>query len=270
MIRRLVTFGTPQYLHRQYLLGASATHAGAVGSHLHFSPGALRKEGFHRLFPNIRFSERGAGFWAWKPFVIHLALRDLDHGEAVIYCDVGRTLPLKIIDTKLAVLLQWMADRKQDVLPGIKIPWHGPMSRWTKRDAFHFTGRDESRFHDAVQVQASFSIWRKTPASEKLLSQWLEWCRDRRLISDDPSTCGLPELPDFKEHRHDQSLLGLLCTSESLNALDLGPTAPQFDEKNPAAVARFLGAHPEKMPFWITMMRQSLEALERKIRRQRQ
>jgi hypothetical protein len=38
----------------------------------------------------------------------------------------------------------------------------------------------------------------------------MELVRQVRLITDLPSTCGLPEFPDFKSHRHDQSLFSLL------------------------------------------------------------
>ncbi len=39
------------------------------------------------------------------------------------------------------------------------------------------------------------------------LREWLEYCSDLRVITDDPNTCGLPNLDGFRSHRHDQSIL---------------------------------------------------------------
>jgi hypothetical protein len=63
---------------------------------------------------------------------------------------------------------------------------------------------------------------------------------DRQMISDDLSQCGLPELPDFHEHRHDQSLLSLVCLKRGLQGMDLGLDEPIFDPKHPTEVAKIL------------------------------
>jgi hypothetical protein len=36
-------------------------------------------------------------------------------------------------------------------------------------------------------------------------------CEDVRMVSDLPNTQGLPNLPSFSDHRHDQSLLTILA-----------------------------------------------------------
>lgn len=268
MIDTLVTFGTLQYAHRQYILGTSAIKAGVVRRHIPFTPARLNQTDFAKRFPSVRLYERGAGFWAWKPFIIRAALDNVKLGDSVLYCDVGRTFPIKALDVRLDPLLDWMEQYRQAVLPGVSIPWHGPMSRWTKRDAFALTGCDSSIYSESPQIQASFSIWKRAPAAECILSQWMEWCTDRRLVSDDSNTCGLPELPDFKEHRHDQSLLSLLCIRESIRPLYLGPNPPSFDEKNPSAIAHSMGVSREKLPLSLRCLISSMEALERAVRPQ--
>jgi hypothetical protein len=185
--------------------------------------------------------ERGGGWWVWKPFLILKELEKLKDGEWLLYCDVGRIYPLKLIDLPLSNLVLWAEQRGQPCMPGINIPWSGSMSRWTKRDAFVLTGTDKPECHAASPIQASFSLWKKCPESESFVSQWLEWCADRRMVTDDPNTCGIDNLPDFQEHRHDQSLLTLLCLKEGLQGVDLGAMRPAFDEKNPSLVAGVLG-----------------------------
>src|SRR5205823_2371810 len=44
--------------------------------------------------------------------------------------------------------------------------------------------------------------------------------RDRRCITDDMNECGLPNLPRFREHRHDQSILTNLCVKHKISSLE--------------------------------------------------
>ena len=160
--------------------------------------------------------------------------------DLVFYCDVGRTYPFKLLTPCLPPLLQWMKDRKQSVLPGVEIPWDGPMSVWTKRDAFVFTGMDDASAYEAAPVQASFSLWKAGDESRRFVRQWMDWCKDRRLLTDDPSVCGMEELPDYRDHRHDQSLLTLCCLKEGIKGLSLGRQKPPIDSKHPSEVAKWL------------------------------
>ncbi len=55
-----------------------------------------------------------------------------------------------------------------------------------------------------------------TPWACALVAEWLESCRDRRVLTDEPNTCGLPNLPGFVDHRHDQSVLSLQAGRRNL------------------------------------------------------
>jgi hypothetical protein len=252
---RLLTYASGRYEPRRKLLVASACAAGATDEARSYTPKDLGQLGFMRRCPAILLSERGGGWWSWKPFLILHELKQMRDGEWLLYCDVGRTYPLKLIDRQLSNLVLWAEERRQPCMPGLSIPWTGPMSRWTKRDAFVLTGLDQPEYHAAAPIQASFSLWKKCPESEAFVSQWLEWCADRRMVTDDPNTCGVDNLPDFQDHRHDQSLLTLLCHREGIQALELGETHPGFDEKNPSQVAKALGEFRSSMGFKIHAIR---------------
>lgn len=240
----LVTYGTRRFRHRQAILGWSARLNGEVAGITHWNPEKLLSSGFQQRCPDISLQERGGGWWAWKPFVILRQLEMLNEGEWLLYCDIGRTFPLKLIDHPLANLVHWTETKRQPCMPGVNIPQNGAMSCWTKRDAFILTDMDRPENHCASPIQASFSLWKKCPEAIALAEQWLDWCADRRLVTDDPNTCGVANLPDFREHRHDQSLLTLLCLRQGIQALDLGDKAPCFDEKNPARVANAMANAP--------------------------
>jgi hypothetical protein len=236
----LVTFATPRFSHRQLFLGWSALANKVVDSVTHWTPKKLLAAGFENRCPRIRLSERGSGFYAWKPFIIQKKLEAAPEGDIVFYCDVGRTFPYKLLSGSLQVFLDWMKTHKQSIMPGIQIPWNGPMSIWTKRDAFVATSLDTPSVHATAPIQASFSIWINGLDSKEIVAEWMNLSAQRQLISDDPSKLGFPELPDFYEHRHDQSLLSLVYLKHGIQGMDIGCDMPSVDAKHPSEVAGLL------------------------------
>jgi hypothetical protein len=237
----LVTFATPRFRHRQLLLGWSALANRVVDSVTHWTPQALLAAGFKSKCPRIELNERGSGFYAWKPFIIQKKLAEAPEGDIVFYCDVGRTFPYKLLKGSLRFFLDWLENHQQSVIPGVKIPWNGPMSKWTKRDAFAAMGMDLPQIHAASPIQASFSFWINNLDSKKIIEEWMNLSAQRQLISDDSSVMGLPELPGFHEHRHDQSLLSLVCLKHGFKGMNLGKEEPMIDVKHPSDVAKFFG-----------------------------
>jgi len=205
-----------------------------------WTPNKLKEAGFYEVVPDISLNERGSGFWSWKPFIIQKKIKEVPEGDIVLYCDVGRFFPYRVLEQSLAPFLAWMERKGQEVMPGVLIPWHGPMSAWTKRDAFFQTGMDRDEIYRKIPIEATFSIWKCGSQSKRLVSLWMSYCSERRLLSDDPSTCGLPELVNYKEHRHDQSLLSLCCFKEKIDGIYLGETMPNYDYRTPTQVSRIL------------------------------
>jgi len=258
----LVTFATLRFRHRQLFLGWSALANKVVASVTHWTPGKLLAARFEDRCPAIKLSERGSGFYAWKPFIIQKKLAESPEGDIVFYCDVGRTFPYKLLSGSLQVFLDWMQKHEQTVMPGINIPWGGPMSKWTKRDAFVSMSMDSPQVHSSSPIQASFSIWINTPNSKNIINEWLALSADRQMISDDPTQSGLPELPDFHEHRHDQSLLSLVCLKRGLQGVDLGVDEPIFDPKHPTEISKFLSGKKNKLSLKGTLVERFARVIE--------
>ncbi len=233
----LVSYATPKFRHRQLLLAASGKANDIIQSVTSWTSSKLAKSQFPELAPDISLNERGSGFWAWKPFIILQALQKIPAGDIVLYSDVGRKFPYIILDRPVDGFIKWLNEHNQDMVPGVMIPWNGPMSMWTKRDALIATSMDRQEIHQATPIQASFSFWRNTPQTRQFVKEWLSLCIQRKLVSDDPSADGLIELSDFKEHRHDQSLLNLCCIKHGIKGVDLGPDCPNFNERDPGMIA---------------------------------
>ena len=270
MAFHLVSYATAKYRHRQIFLAASAKANGIVESVRSWTPSSIASSEFPKLAPDIHLSERGSGFWAWKPFIIQQALESLPDGEIVFYCDAGRKYPYILLDTPLDAFVPWMDENHQDIMPGISIPWSGPMSMWTKYDAFAGTGIDSESIRKAAPIQASFSFWRNSPQTRNFLDEWLSWCCQRSLISDDPSTGVKIESSDFKGHRHDQSLLNLCCHKHGIHGLNIGLSEPDWNTRDPSQVIKqVFGAKANCKPWGkaAALAAIPLQATEKAIRR---
>jgi len=235
----LVIFGTPKFYHRQILLGLSAKLNNVVTTVTAWSPKKLLSEGFSDVVREVRLNERGSGYWSWKPFIIQKKLNQVPDGDIVFYCDVGRRYPFTLLDQPITPFLNWMDLMGQDMMPGVENTWDGPVKFWAKRDALLYTNMDRVDVHEATIIQAGFSFWRAGVKSREFIATWMDLCAKRHLVSDDPSVCGLPELPEFREHRHDQSLLTLLCLKEGLAGLRFIEGKPAFQSGSPSEVSKY-------------------------------
>ncbi|NBU71451.1 MAG: hypothetical protein EBS53_08390 [Bacteroidetes bacterium] len=264
----LVSFATPQFRHRQIILGLSGRLNRVVDTVTDWTPRKLQSAGFQEVIPEISLKERGAGFWSWKPFIIQKRLNEVPEGDVVLYCDVGRIYPFKLLDQSVEPFVNWMLSHGQEIMPGIEIPWDGPISQWTKRDALVALDMDREEILEATPIQASFSIWRAGSKSRDFAAKWMGLCSQRKLISDDPSICKLGEHPGFQENRHDQALLSLLCMKEGLRGVSLGQKRPPLDSRNPSEVSRmvFGGNRVRNSGRAFKFLVLPLEVMEQKLR----
>lgn len=159
----------------------------------------------------ILSESRGAGYWLWKPQIILQELKTLNHGDLLVYSDAGRSsyYQFRRFPNKLAV-----EAREKGFLLGPTICQHGPMSKWTKRDAFVLMNMDRPEIYELPPIQATWSFWTNSKESTDFLEKWLSYCSDPRILTDMENTQGFNNLSDFVDHRHDQSILTLLAHKE--------------------------------------------------------
>ena len=81
---------------------------------------------------------------------------------------------------------------------------------FTKRDAFILMGVDTKFYRDTNQYMAGIQIYKKSDFTVKFIKEWLFYCQDQRIITDDQNTLGKPNYEGFIENRHDQTVLSLL------------------------------------------------------------
>jgi hypothetical protein len=153
---------------------------------------------------------KGAGYWLWKPYIILNKLNNLDSGDILLYCDSG------ISQIKsLSPIFEHM--QYHDVAMFLINDGLGDERDACKRDALILMNCDESKFWTksknvhSGQYGASYIFFRKSDATVQCVKEWLNFSQDYRIISDEPNTLGIDNYQQFNAHRHDQSILSLLC-----------------------------------------------------------
>jgi protein O-GlcNAc transferase len=220
---------------------AESAGVGGINHVITWSRARLEATDFYRENEAVLTNPRGSGFWLWKPYIILEALHSAGPDDVIVYWDVGQVRPYTFTRS-IAPLLRWC--RQHDgMLPGVPVL---PQGNWTKRDCFHYMGCDAPPYWKALQIQATFSLWSGRAAGE-FVAEWLNWCKDRRCLTDEPNQCGLPNLPGFYEHRHDQAVLTNLCLKKRVQAPPALSIPPGLWTKNINVWSELLDELPGKV-----------------------
>jgi len=178
-------------------------------------------QSYARFFEN----KRGNGLWVWKPFIILDAVSKIEFGDYLIYSDAGAAYI-----NKVSYLISSMEKEKCDIMPFSITPKE---SQWSKRDAFVLMGCDEKDIIESPQMCATYLVIKKTPDAVRILEEYMKYCSDYRIMSDDCSVLG-ENYEGFIENRHDQTVWSLLCKKEGIKPFrdpsEFGLLLDEFDK----------------------------------------
>lgn len=157
---------------------------------------------------------RGSGFG--NPITSYQTLLNADEGDIIVYADAGVAFtgdpePLFDLCRKEGGILLFAGHYEDLSAPGPSIN-----RLWTKRDCFILMDADEEPYYSAQHFDASIMVFERNETSLSFVKEFLAYCRNPAIITDDPLTCGEPNLPEFIDHRHDQSVLSILATKKGL------------------------------------------------------
>jgi hypothetical protein len=149
------------------------------------------------------YDKRGGGYWSWKPYIILDAVKNNLDYDLFIYMDVNLYLLVKphIFLNKIINVL------KNKLMCFREYPEKNYI--WTKRDCFIRMECDKNKYWNSMQVNASMVAFMNKIESINFIKEWSEYCMDIYCVADYPSELG-KNLPGFKDHRHDQSILSIL------------------------------------------------------------
>jgi hypothetical protein len=153
-----------------------------------------------------RFKYRGFGYWMWKSHIIAEILKQLDEDDIIFYADAGCLLNYK---AKIR-FQQYVELVKKNEMGLLVFEQNLQENKFTKSDVFSFFNvLDNKAITNSNQIWAGAFFLRKTKCSIEFIEKWKGTCHHHfNLINDKPSIT--PNLTDFIEHRHDQSVFSVL------------------------------------------------------------
>lgn len=208
-----ISYGNNNYNKSLDLLEKTSLEIGGIETFIRYTEDWLKTTEFYKKNVFILSKPRGNGYFIWKPFIILESFKTLEEGDVVLYTDAG----LNVIQN-LSPLFEIIENNKDSIiifkLPAVGVSHHKNKA-WTKRDAFILTNCDSEKYWNADMGNGAVSLWKKTEKNIQLLNEWLKYLRDPRISSDDINMCG-PNFLEFKDHRHDQSVLSILSVKYNL------------------------------------------------------
>lgn len=171
-------------------------------------------------------SKRGYGFMSWKPLVINTIMDKMNDGDVLLYSDVGchinpngktkffeyvgKAKEHDIWVTQLEIKNQ----EKCYISPQSVMYGTLPETEWTKADTIKlFEGKIPEKEFKNGQLQSTNLLLVKNAYTKSIIDQWQKLMTIENLHYFDDSPSILPNYPNFKENRHDQSMLSLLLKS---------------------------------------------------------
>jgi len=161
----------------------------------------------------ISNNKRGYGFWLWKPYIILRLMEQMEDGDILLYLDSGCEVDYRSKQNFISLFEQV----KKDYIigtHGLKNGWWE--KEWNKIDILIHMGMLNDDILNSAQRQAGTNMYLKCEKTVDLVKEWYEIAAsyNYHLIDDSPSIS--PNLPSFKEHRHDQSIFSLLTKKHDL------------------------------------------------------
>lgn len=202
----LISFGDQKYRKSLDLLKETSEKIGNA-KFIEYNDAWLQTTDFYYKNKYILDQPRGAGYWIWKPHIILDTFNKMSDNDVLIYTDAG----VKVI-SDLTPLFDLCQEKGLLLfkLPDNGVPqFYHVAKRWTKKDCFILMQADEEKYWNAPMTNGAVSVWQKNEFNVNLLTEWQKYLRNPQIITDSPSMFGVNDL-NFRDHRHDQSVLSIL------------------------------------------------------------
>lgn len=173
-------------------------------------------------------SNRGYGYWFWKPFFLKKIMNEINEGDIVHYLDIGCHIQNK--NNRFYDYLDLIFDNEKWI---VTFQYHDNNNQFakdisfSKREEFKYTKADLFEYYNFLenkdithtpQFWAGSFFLAKKPNSLNFLDQWLKVFKENINLIDDSSST-IKNFDGFLENRHDQSVFSLLCKKNNIKSL---------------------------------------------------
>ena len=213
---------------------------------------------------------KGFGYWVWKPQIILQTLRQMKECDLLLYMDAGchfNKHGIKRLNeyfeiaiqspTGMVVFQEAKESENKNLAVGILLE-----SMWTKGDVFDFFSvRDNKEIYATGQMVGGIHVIKKCKESENIFSCWLDVFKyNFNLIDDSPSVS--PNFPDFIRHRHDQSIISIICKKNNIPSI----SAAELWQKDWKKLKAYpILAKRDKDLGFLMWMKQKIKGVHRRI-----
>ncbi len=187
-------------------------------------------------------SAKGGGFWFHKSLLLRHHLDLYDEGDFLVYTDIDR-MDVFQLGTVHAVV-KAIAQRRDDL--SMELVGNAPQATFTKEDVLTAFNASQT-LRQTPQTLANLIVIRNTPTMKRLMDAWIDCVSDWHMVSDEPSV--LPNAPQYFDHRHDQSILGLLIKTLMIKQSVVGPPARPYHYLGEIVTFRFKHGVEPACPF---------------------
>lgn len=207
---KILSFATEKYILSQNKL---IDHLNRIGlkNQINLTDKNLDKN-FVKEYESFFMEKRGYGYWIWKPFLMLQEIKNLNDDEILLYIDSSDLPNISFFNF---VIKHFQTEK-------ILLINRGYINEnWTKRDCFIYMNCDTEECHKMTHIECGVIAVKNNELCVELLTDWFHFMKNKQILDDSPNLLGLPNLPNFKEHRHDQSILTNLSFLKKINSVNV-------------------------------------------------
>jgi hypothetical protein len=206
----LLNYANGKFLESQFKNSQSGL---AAGFNVVYQMGAADIESYFSIAHSDILSEkRGAGYWLWKPYFIKRILNTLSENDILFYADSG-----SVFIRRMEPIFQAVTSDPRGII-AFRLAGSHIEKEYTKRDLLKYMDMTAPEYSNTPQRMASFMCFRGTDEAKRIVSHYLETATNPHFVTDTPNKDGWQE-PNFKGHRHDQSIWSLLTKKHDITIL---------------------------------------------------
>jgi hypothetical protein len=161
------------------------------------------------------FDNKTHGYYAWKSFIIYDLMCQISEGDLIVYWDCNPMFAE--FNCSFVPAIKQIVDN-YDMIAGLQFGMK--QIEWTKHDCFNIMGCTNKKYWKGRrQVQASWTIWKKTPRNMDIVKEFFKWSQNENVIRGDLESISDKESSRLITHRHDQSILTNLAVKHNCNVI---------------------------------------------------
>jgi hypothetical protein len=248
-MKHLITYGDDKFKEGKKRIFNQANNTGWFDNVTLYCPNDLDLE-FKNKFLNILECPKGGGYYIWKPYIINKHLEKMQDNDFLIFLDAGCSINPKGIN-RFNEYIDMLNKSDEGCISFYMCPDNPDFimeKRWTIKEIFEYFNIDiNSDLVKSRQSYAGVIILEKNAKSINIVNLWLKAVQDNPLLFTDYYNNKNQNL-EFKDSRHDQSILSVICKLNNVIKLD--------DETFFPPDGNFGGEKSLKYPFWATRIRE--------------